>query len=322
VRIINFSHPLTAENPKGTKEEIDIVHKTIMISLVGEQPIPNLLAVLYEQPQRVVLVCTERTRVVSKRLGLLLKERGISVEDKPVDVDAYDMAEIESKLKGIIGEKSWSPDKIVFNLTGGTKPMALAAYRLAEQLSGPFLYVQSEGKKSVVYHYRFSERGPELEKAGEVPPVLDIDIYLRAHPHLGKYSESQPKNEFEQMVFEVLRTGLDEVKTSVKPTGLGGIEIDLVLRCGNHVGIAEVKTGGKARKKEGVEQIITAAEQRFLGTYTKKFLILDREYESNNRKLAMAHGITVIELPSAQDGELSKEDAEKLTHTVKTELRG
>ncbi len=294
---------------------------TIMISLVGEQSIPNLLAVLYAQPQHAALVCTERTKGVSERLRSVLKERGISVEDV-VDVDPYDMADIESKLETVIREKNWPPDKIVFNLTGGTKPMAFAAYRLAEQLSGPFLYVQSEGRKSVVYRYRFLKRGPELKKAEEVPPVLDIDIYLKAH--LDGYRETAEfKNEFEEMVFAILQPELDEIKNSVKPVPqLGGLEIDLVLRCGNRVGIAEVKTGKKARSKEGVEQIIAAAEQRFLGTYTEKFLILDREYEPNNLQLANAHRIRVIELPSAQSGKLSEEDRRKLVDTVKKALGG
>ncbi len=295
---------------------------TIMLSLVGEQPIPNLLAVLSVQPRHAVWVCTELTKAVSQRLRSVLKDRRVSVEDEPVNVAPYDMVDIESKLKTRIRKKSWSPDKIIFNLTGGTKPMALAAYRLAEQLSCPFLYVQSEGKKSTVYYYWFSERGPELKNADEVPPVLDIDLYLKAH--LEGYTETgEFKNEFEEMVHAVLQPELDEVKNSVKPVPqLGGLEIDLVLRCGNRVGIAEVKTGKKARSKEGIEQIITAAEQRFLGTYTEKFLILDREYELNNRQLADAHRITVIELPSAQSGKLSEEDRRKLVDTVKKVLGG
>ncbi|MGQ9496789.1 MAG: DUF1887 domain-containing protein [Desulfotomaculales bacterium] len=295
-----------------------------MISLVGEQPVPNLLAVLHVRPKRAVLVQTERTKAVGERLRSVLRERGreqgIVVEDEPLEVDPYDMTDIESKIERFIRHKGWSPDKIAFNLTGGTKPMALGAYRLAEQLSCPFLYVESEGKKSVVYHYRFSG-DLELEKREEVPPLIDIDFYLRAH--LSGYATGISKNEFEEMVHAVLKRELDEVRSSVKPVPeLGGLEIDLVLRCGNRVGIAEVKTGKKARSKEGIEQIITAAEQRFLGTYTKKFLILDREYESNNRKLAEAHRITVIELPSAQNGKLSEEDTKKLIQTVKKELGG
>lgn len=309
---------------KWRMEEI-AVREAVMISLIGEQPVPNLLAVLHARPEHAVLVCTERTKDVSERLRSVLKERskerGISVEGEPVDVvdvDPYDMADIESKLKTVIREKNWPPDKIVLNLTGGTKPMAFAAYRLAEQLAGPFLYVQSEGKKSVVYHYRFMEHGPVLKKVDEVPPVLDIDLYLRVH--LREYTEGELKNDFEKMVAEVLQQELDEIKTSVRSTG--ALEIDLVLRCGNRVGIAEAKSGNKALSKEGIDQLNTAAEPRFLGTYTKKFLILDREYGSNNLELARAHGITVIELRSAQKGELSEEDREKLIQTVKTELGG
>lgn len=307
------------------REGRNAVCGTLMVSLVGEQPVPNLLAVLYVRPERAVLVCTERTKGVSERLRSVLKWRGIPVKGEPVDVvdvDPYDIADIESKLRTVIREKNWPPDKIVFNLTGGTKPMALVAYRLAEELSSPFLYVQSEGKKSVVYIYRFSGRGPELKDADEVPPVLDIDLYLKAH--LEDYAATNEfKNPFEQMVHAALQSELDEVKNSVKPVPeLGALEIDLVFRSGNRVGIAEVKTGKKARSKEGIEQIIIAAEPRFLGTYTEKFLILDREYEPNNRKLAEAHRITVIELPSAQNGELSKEDTEKLIQTVKKELGG
>ncbi|AFV12634.1 type II-like restriction endonuclease [Thermacetogenium phaeum DSM 12270] len=294
---------------------------TIIISLVGEQPIPNLLALLYARPKMAAFVLTERTKEVYERLCSVLKLRGVEwgmmIEDEPIEVDPYNLPVCERKIKRFLEEKGWSPDGIVFNLTGGTKPMALAAYRLAEQLSCPFLYIESEGKKSVVYHYRFSD-GLKLEKRDEVPLLIDIDFYLRAH--LADYHVADFHNEFEKMIYGVLSQELDEVKHSVKP--LGGLEIDLVLRCGNRVGIAETKTRKKAQSKEGIEQIITAAEQRFLGTYTKKFLIIDREYEPNNFALARAHGITVVELPSAQSGELSREDTEKLIQTVKKELGG
>lgn len=82
------------------------MHGTIMISLVGEQRVPNLLPVLQEKPQRVVLVCTERTKAVSERLRSVLKDRDISVEDEPLRVDPYDMADIEIKLKAHIMKKA------------------------------------------------------------------------------------------------------------------------------------------------------------------------------------------------------------------------
>lgn len=303
-------------------EGIDDVNEAIMISLVGEQPIPNLLAVLYAKPSQAVWVCTDHTEKISRRLCSVLKERNVSVEDEPVYVAAYDMVDIESKIKSFIEKKRWEHSKIIFNLTGGTKPMALASYRLAEKFSCPFLYVQSEGKKSVIYYYQFTECGPELKNAIEIPPVLDIDLYIKAY-HDNYTETNEFKNKFEEMVHAVLKAELDEVKNSVKPVPrLGGLEIDLALRYGNCVGIAEVKTGNKARSKEGIEQIVAAAEQRFLGTYIEKFLILDREYEQNNRQLADAHRIKVIELPSAQGGELTKEDRRKLVDEVKKALGG
>jgi hypothetical protein len=199
--------------------------------------------------------------------------------------------------------------------------MALTAYRLAEQFSCPFIYVQSEGRKSIAYHYRFSEQGLELNNFGEVPQLLDIDLYLKAF--LDGYTESDEfKNDFEKIVYGALRQELDEVKNSVKPVPFGGLEIDLAFRCGNRVGIAEVKAGNKARSRDGIEQLMIASEPRFLGTYTAKFLILDREYETNNRQLAEAHRIEVIELPSARRGKLSDEDRRKLCDKVKERLGG
>lgn len=301
---------------------MEVVSETTMVSLVGEQPVPNLLALLHARPRVAVLVCTKRTRALAERVRSILEgrkqEHCISVEE-PVEVDPYNMADIETRLRMFI-EKATRTPEVVFNLTGGTKPMALTAYRLAERFSCPFLYVQSEGRKSIVYRYGFTERGPELEKVDEIAQVIDIDYYLKAH--LGGYTTGSFKNEFEEVVHDVLKPELDEVKHSVKPEALGGLDIDLVLRCGNHVGIAEVKTGKKALSKEGIDQLNTAAEQRFLGTYTERFLILDREYETNNRQLADAHRITVIELPSAQTGGLSPEDREKLIQIVKTKLGG
>ncbi len=66
--------------------------------------------------------------------------------------------------------------------------------------------------------------------------------------------------------------------------------------------------------------ISLVGEQRFLGVYTKKILVLDREYGSDNLKLAQADGITVIELPSAQTGALSPEDEQLLLASMRKQL--
>ena len=42
--------------------------KNLMISFIGEQPIPNLIPVKFEKPEATLLVHTERTEGKAKRI--------------------------------------------------------------------------------------------------------------------------------------------------------------------------------------------------------------------------------------------------------------
>lgn len=277
---------------------------TTLVSLLGEQVVPILLPILYLRPERVVLVATERMRQTAQRLNSLLSNATIADL-----MHAFEMPAIYSELTQML-ENLAHDDAMLFNLTGGTKPMVLAAYQLARERGDGWLYLQSQGVRSLLHRY-----DPAHEPAftvQEIPALLTLDLFLRAH--LGQYQEAPPRHKAEETVLDALRESLDECKTSV--THGGALEIDLVLRCGNQVGIAEVKTGKKARSKDGIDQLTTAAEQRYLGTYTRKYLILDRKLGPNNRDLAEAHRIAVVELPSLQKGDLSKQDSATLLNTV------
>lgn len=286
--------------------------QTVMIALIGEQPIPNLLPIRYEKPDRVMLVYTDRTEKSYERLKDLLGAAKID----PLKIQSpYDIFSILRDIRISINDMSYDSSSIIFNLTGGTKPMAFASYHLAEELSSPFLYLQREGGKSLIYRYEFSKGSAQLIKRDVIPDVLSIDDYLKAH--LGNYKEAVPKDPFEMLVKDALIGSVSETASSINH---GALEIDLVIRCGNQIGIAEVKTGKKARKKDGIDQLNTAGEQRYLGTYTRKFLILDREVGSQNRALAEAHRINVIELCSGESGDLSPEDKEKLVLSIRKDL--
>jgi len=290
-----------------------------MIALVGEQPIPVLLPILKEKKagllERIILVCSAATEPVGKRLQ---KNLGYSVPIELFCIEPYDILKAQGELSKIVLKLKNSRVQFTFNLTGGTKSMAFAAYSIAVQNLSPFLYLQSEGKKSRLHQYSFAEEGKMTHSSEEIPQLLDIDTYLKAY--LNNYAE-KPLNEcFEVIVSETLRSKLDEIKTSVTFGEIGSGEVDLVLRYGNHVGIAEIKSGKKALSKEGIDQLNTAAEQRFLGTYTAKILIVDREFpKKNNSTLAKAHRIHIMELPSFSDSggnDLSESDKEKLVSEV------
>ncbi len=290
----------------------------IMISLIGEQPIPNLLPIRYQPPAVVVLVHTDFTAEAARRLERLLPP---GCQPLYCPVSAYDIEATRQELIGLIKKQGWTVPDLIFNLTGGTKAMALAAYLAAAEQRASFLYLQSEGKQTRLYHYEFDdERTPHLSEDRLLPGLITIDDYLRAF--VDSYTSRDPTDKqkkwdpFEQTVYEALQSTVDEIIADVWL--MGALEVDFVVRCDNQVGIIEAKTGPGL--KRGLDQLGAAGEQRYLGTYTQKMLVSDQQWDhtrSNLRELAEARRIEVIELPSfGAQGQLSAEDTEKLIQKV------
>jgi Holliday junction resolvase-like predicted endonuclease len=287
--------------------------QSIMICLIGEQPIPNLLPIRYLKPTEVALVYTKTSESVKQNLAEILNE-SCQIHEK--EVPPYNLADVKIELEELLIEKGWnSSSNFTFNLTGGTKPMSLAAFRLAEQLRAKFVYFQSEGGKSLLYTYNFLNNEPILEKREEIDVNITIDDYLKAHGL--DYNRKEINEQFEELVFKSLQPSVCEIIRGVRVKSL---DIDLVIRCGNQVGIAEVKTGRKAEKKEGIDQLSTASQREFLGTYTKRFLILSRKLGTDNRLLAEARNIRVIELLDDHVNGLSENDKKHLVTEISNAL--
>ena len=297
----------------------------ILVSLIGEQPIPNLLPVRYLIPEQTQLVYTSKTRNVAQRLRRIISDSDNLRAD--IQVDAYDLDRILSVLRaGLADQKD-----VMFNLTGGTKMMVIAAFALAAQTAQPLVYLQSEGRKSLLYRYAFQQGLPTLEAKEEIPPVITAAEYLRAHlPGFIEEGFSRDKqgdlNEggcFEKAVYSALKSRFDEVLAGVRPQGVGDqIEIDLVIRCGNQVGIAEVKLGGGESPKRGLDQLKMAGEPTYLGTYTIQFLIVAQpRLQKDLAILARERNIEFIPLPDYRAGlPLIKADAERLANTIHKNL--
>lgn len=288
---------------------------TAIILLVGEQPAPNLLPTRWLKPDVAVLVYTDRTQQVAENL------RSVLIPDHSCLlclVPPYNIPEIQGKLQRALSE-NLPEHALAFNLTGGTKPMALAAFRLAHLYNAPFSYFQTEGNRSRLYRYIFAEDGIHLERVDDLPDTITLDDYLRMY--LGGYETGGPRNKLERQVMEALLSIRDlEVLWSVRPQEQGALEIDFFVRLGNQVGVGEVKAKGA---KSGIDQINAVAEQRHLGTYVKKFLISGRPVDRNNKNLAQAYRIKVIELPSyGESGLLTTGDCQRLVRTVIDHLGG
>lgn len=285
----------------------------ILVCLVGEQPVPNLLPIREFQPDKVILMISDRTTNVGNNLKKLFGNR--QTEFLKVS-NPYDIVGCELGLQKLLKDKFSDNEEseFAFNLTGGTKPMSLAAYNLARRMNAPIIYLQSEGAESVIYIYesKFGDLAAPVRQLST--RFLSIDDYLQVHG-LPKPKISRPKNLFEKQVSEILVEQVSEIRRCVRVSE--SLEIDLVLRCGSKFGIAELKTGNDARKKSPIDQLVGATGREFLGIYTKRILILDQEPARENRQLAESYNVNIIVLKSySQTGTINQSDGQKLISAI------
>jgi Holliday junction resolvase-like predicted endonuclease len=243
-----------------------------------------------------------------------------------VQVAPYDLL----KARDCLADRLAATENVCFNLTGGTKPMALAAYALAVERDAPFVYFQTEGERgrdlqSVLYHYGFQGQTPILQRRETLrADLLTLDEYLCAHWEHGYAEAGASADEggnFERAVAQALTGSVDELKAGVKPQGFEDqVEIDLVVRCGNQVGLIEVKTGGQDSGKHAVDQLTTAAARELSGTYTARFLVTGGEKRSEYKAVAKEVDVEVIELWGYRGGRLDPNSATNLRQRLAARL--
>ncbi len=145
-----------------------------MLCLVSRQTLQNLLPILHYRPQRVFFLSTREEDASRVALEAVLRERGV-IYEPPVYVDAYDPSDIartcayiRDRLRG---------EQLLVNLTGGTKVMSLATYRVFAQMDCAIIYTDTPNARLLVLH-------PEGCAPEPLRADLDIFTYLRANGHL------------------------------------------------------------------------------------------------------------------------------------------
>jgi hypothetical protein len=295
---------------------------TTLINLIGEQPIPNLLSVLYLKPDETKILFSSTTEKVARRIERLIPNCSKHI------IEPYNIQEIKSSLDSILEKEK----RYIVNITGGTKIMSLALYEAAVARRADFVYLQSEGNQSILFVYSFDQNSKLHHKEILLPELITIDTYLRAHLSEYTFSEDNPHAnpsgfEFEKKITNHLTSNGFEVLSNIRPKGEGNqLEIDLVLRLRgtNNVGIAEVKLGDKKEEgpKKGIEQLALASQREYLGTYTQRFLITSRILSPKIKELAIAHKIIIIdEIEETRNGTDLTDDAKrKLITRLKEKL--
>ncbi len=276
----------------------------ILVNLIGEQPIPNLLPALYLKPEKNIILYTDKTSSVAKRLhkiGIMYGERKTISQKRKIE--AYNINSVINTLVEIFN--TYQNDEIIFNITGGTKLMSIGMFNFAAKHKVPVVYLKSEKNKNILYTINPTGSTRLESSYVELPELLTVDLYLRAH--LWKYRISKDDSNvysyglmYENAVINALRRNNFEVIQNVKPAGEGEqVEIDAVFRLKgtNNVAIAEIKVGDykMERPKKGIDQLSTAGSREYLGIYTKKYLITARKLSENIKAAANAHNVIVID---------------------------
>ncbi|HZU69293.1 MAG TPA: DUF1887 family CARF protein [Ktedonobacteraceae bacterium] len=295
---------------------------TLMIALVGEQPMPNLLPVRHSHPSDVLLVYTKRTKGIYDRLAATLQKEANVYE---LETEPYRIGVIVDALKAKLESPELAGKSNTFNLTGGTKAMAFAAYQVAQQQKAPMFYLQSEGKHNRIYHYIWEDRGLKLVDDELVPACVKLNDLFNLHFGPGEWQECSSNRgddggPFEVALAEALRLNEYEVMTGVRAMD-GQIDIDVAMRFENRFGIIEAKAGNKGKKLDGIKQLSNAV--RHIGTYTQSFFAITVQHTSTHEAIMLASRIKVVSLTNYVPGSetLTLDDAKKLVGAVDEVLK-
>ena len=131
--------------------------RKMMISLVSEQTIPNILAILHFKPENLLFVSTERMQQQKKVEAILrtLEIRGMnfSAENyQTLIVNQDSIKDCMDKLQDWAKEVNLHDFEIIVNLTGGTKMMAIGAYEVFKDYSCQMIYIPFPQNEFIVPH--------------------------------------------------------------------------------------------------------------------------------------------------------------------------
>lgn len=300
---------------------------TKLISLLGSQPILNLLAIRALKPHEILFVGTRDTHAVAQHLQKLVgKQMIVNQSEIP---DPFDAGYISKSISKKLRKLGWQAGDILFDLSGGSKITSYAAIELAKSLESSLADVERIGYRYRIRQFEFQDHHPKMVRDEYLPPLISIADYLNCYlpgfQEDGFSRDSHGKvdigGRFEQTVYDALSENVDEIMSGVRPKGVSDqIEIDLIVRQGNGVGIIEAKTGVK---KAGIDQLDTAGNPHYMGDFLTKLLITGRYLPRAHKALASAQEIRVIELPGYNDHSgLPSSEKRLLIQSVQQALSG
>lgn len=267
----------------------------ILLSLVGEQPIPNLIP-LWQAPQQYSaarFAATSETREIAKNLAKTIRNDPLLSHITPhpvLELDAYDINTTRSRLAKALAAYQENNSSVCLNLTGGTKIMSLAALLAAFGTGVPLLYVSTQNN-SIIY---YQSDGNETHRQ-EISIKIDVKQYLNAHnlevsshpnfiPNAAKPLVHPPKegDDLEKKVFQLARDSgkFDDVQRNlfirrrIKQNWVRN-ELDIVVTRNGRLAVCSCKSGDII--KEDIYELASLSRREAAGIYCSKVLVCGRK---------------------------------------------
>lgn len=147
------------------------------VILVGDTPVPNLTPALDPAfaPEEVILITPPDHTRQAGWIEAVLQPRGLRCTRWPLE-DAHAIEGIRDRVFDLLAEREGGD--LALNVTGGTRPMALAAYEVFRQLDQPVFYVDPRTDHLVwLYHPAFPEGAPATDLADRIK----LGAFMEAH---------------------------------------------------------------------------------------------------------------------------------------------
>ncbi|HPH98120.1 MAG TPA: DUF1887 family CARF protein [Anaerolineaceae bacterium] len=269
---------------------------TILLSLTGEQAIPNLIPFWQAREYlSAAFVVSERTEPIAWQLS-----RAIKVDPDlhqlqvlpPITVQPYDLQTVRGILTRWITQRQQAGQNVVMNITGGTKVMTMAAVQAVHDTGVPMLYVCTEENQIITYRSDGTEISREAIRVN-----ITAAQYMAAHgleisdnpqfdPAAGPESHP-PKagDDLEQEVFQKLCDAhcFDDVRKNVfirKPVPGGWVrnELDIMVVRNGRMAVGSCKSRKKTVSSFDLNrylyELFSLSSRESAGIYCGKALIL------------------------------------------------
>jgi hypothetical protein len=197
-------------------------------------------------------------------------------------IDAYNLSEARSAISAIINSVA-GKQKILINLTGGTKIMSLAAMQASRGTDTTLLYVSTEEHSLTFFH-----SDSDINETKPIQVKITVEQYLNAHgletsdsQNFGyKYSDIVPTKEgdaLEEKVFILARdSGLfDDVRRNLfirKTSGEKAVfnELDVVVTRNGKLAVCSCKSGKIGN--QALYELASLSRREIAGIYCGKAL--------------------------------------------------